>query len=360
MFDEKKPILVSKKSEKYKDSKWIMYYFINPNSIVFKKEEIKNEAECLVYSHKCCKMCEFMRCNDLNCLKRLDESFINSDVVIYYSGGDIFDDNKFIKYLELKFELSFSNETNNFECPGFNKKMLLEEENEINLLSKCRRFVIMNSFKINFKPIRKRILLTPKDYLELPEFIKPLIYHQQDLSGLKLCYLDRKIIRNSLPDLKSQVYDYLSKFYYDFTVYPYYDIVMGRVMYVLKYKRNNKTPLVRLHSIRETDSIIPLRSWSNYSKWKKSLDFIIKSGHGYVVLVEGDGKGYGLPAYFVNENKTMSHIGLNSDNRDFEGSIALLNDICLDKTISILYSTDKERLTPIFEKYHFNIQKWFK
>ena len=56
----------------------------------------------------------------------------------------------------------------------------------------------------------------------------------------------------------------------------------------------------------------------------------------------------------------MSRIGMQSDGRDFEGAIALLNDICFEKNISVLYSKDKEKLIPIYEKYHFKIQKWYK
>ena len=362
MLDELNPLLISKKQMKYKDVNWNMLYFLNPLAIVFIKDEITDDLK--IYSHQSCFSCEFMRCNRLNCLKRLDEQFLTNNIIIFYSTKTSENKNdSFINFIlnENKIEKTTKiQKSDNFQCANSLNKKLSLQNNELNLLSKCRRFIILDSFKINFKPIRKRILLDQKEYSQIPESIKELVYYEQELSGNILCYFDRKIIRNSTDEFKNEIYQYLNQFSYEFSVFPYYDIVSNQIMYVLKYKRNNKTPLVRIHSIRQTDSIIPIRSWSNYSKWKKSLDFIIKSGHGYAILIQGDGKGCGLPAYFVNENKTMSHIGLNSDNRDFEGAISLLNDVCFEKNISVLYSTDKEKIKPIFEKYHFQIQKWYK
>ena len=379
MLNVLNPILLSQKPIKYKEYLWNIYNFINPTCIIFVKDItqktlLANENVGLktnrgnnvglktnIYSHQSCFSCEFMRCNKLNCLKNLDNMFSTQDVIIFYSEKtDDVKNNDFIQYLINTQILNQEqyNLSTNFDCVNQNQLFIQNSENTI--LSKCRRFIILNSFKIELKPIRKRILLSPKEYENIPEDIKSLIYYEQELSGNQLCYFDRKIIRNSTEAEKENIYNFLNQYSYEFGVYPYYDFVSNKTLYVLKYKRNNKTPLVRIHSYRQSDSIIPLRSWSNYSKWKKSLDFIIKNGHGYVILTPGDGKGYGLPAYFINENKTMSHIGLNSDNRDYEGAIALLNDICFEKKISILYSTEKEKITPLLEKYHFQIQKWYK
>jgi len=119
-----------------------------------------------------------------------------------------------------------------------------------------------------------------------------------------------------------------------FKVYVYYDISTSNDYVILEYDENkNKIPLVRIHS-ESIFSRFPLKNDYYKNIYQKSIEEIVKNGHGFVCLFYQDGRGHGLGTYVLDQISEMN--GVTYDARDYHGISQLLRHHLTGDTVNLL------------------------